>query len=462
MTKKWLPNLVNSDPPLYKAIANALAEDIKTGVLEPGDILPTHRELADDMGIAIGTVTRAYIEAEQRGLVHGQGRRGTFVGQARKDHISFYGIGRNAPGAIDLSLNLPIYAEDPDLQAALKAISRKPQIPHLLHFSDPGRDDRHRQAGKAWLNDCGVQVPAEDVILTNGAQHATSTVLTTLMGPGDTIAAAALTFPGIKSIAAVLNLRMAGIQMDKDGLIPEDFEALCRRRKIRALYCVPTLQNPTNCTIPLARRRELVQIAQQYDILILEDDVHRRLLEPQIPTLYELAPEHTCYISSMGKMVAAGLRAGFLVAPKALQQEINNTLQAGTWMASPLPLEVFLYWQEEGIAQATIARKRKEAYLRQELAREILGPFYPSGQSPSYYVWFTLPPEWPISQFAVEALKAGVAVATADSFLTESRFMVNAIRICLGAAETRSSLKAGLKIIRRLLESKPGQQVMVM
>ena len=88
MTIDWLPEIKKGDEPLYLAITKALADDIAVGRLSQGHRLPTHRELADGLGIAIGTVTRAYAEAEQRGLIHGEGRRGTFVGEPTRGRFA--------------------------------------------------------------------------------------------------------------------------------------------------------------------------------------------------------------------------------------------------------------------------------------------------------------------------------------------------------------------------------------
>src|SRR6185503_17679557 len=104
----WKPDLTEGTKARYAVIANALAADIASGRLPAGERLPTHRELADALGIAIGTVTRAYAEAERRGLVRGEVGRGTFVGPVPLAAATFAPATGRPTGVIDLSLNFPI------------------------------------------------------------------------------------------------------------------------------------------------------------------------------------------------------------------------------------------------------------------------------------------------------------------------------------------------------------------
>ncbi len=118
---------------------------------------------------------------------------------------------------------------------------------------------RHRELGAQWIRRSGLAVPAERVIITSGAQHGAATVLASLARPGDVVLTEHVTYTGIKAIASLLHLQLRGLPLDAHGLIPEAFEAACRESAPRALYCMPTLQNPTARTMPLARRQALVE-----------------------------------------------------------------------------------------------------------------------------------------------------------------------------------------------------------
>ena len=114
---------------------------------------------------------------------------------------------------------------------------------------------RHREMGARWMRRAGLTVPAERVIVTSGAQHGAATVLASLAKPGDVVLTEQVTYTGMKAIASLLHLQLRGVAMDGEGIMPDALEAACRESAPRALYCMPTLQNPTARTMPLARRR---------------------------------------------------------------------------------------------------------------------------------------------------------------------------------------------------------------
>ncbi len=240
----WNPKIELGSERPYLAIVGALAADIESGSLEEGQRLPTHRELADALDLAVGTVTRAYKEAEHRGLVRGEVGRGTFVGQAPGNVFSVLPADSSRSDVIDLSLNYPIYSEEPDLAAALARLSKRPEVAQLLRYQPHAGMPRHRAAGAAWAERFGIRVDPDSVIVCNGAQHALTVALSTLTQPGDVVLTEALTYPGMKAVANLLHLRLQGIAMDAEGLLPDAFAAACRQRHAKVLYCMPTLHNP--------------------------------------------------------------------------------------------------------------------------------------------------------------------------------------------------------------------------
>ena len=136
ITINWRPQVAADSGSLYLTIADAIAADLSTGRLTPGDRLPPQRELADRLGVALGTVTRGYTEAERRGLVRGHGRRGTIIsdgGRGRSGLSSLVDTG----GLIDLSANHPAASINPDLGSALKSLARRSDLGLLLEYPSP-------------------------------------------------------------------------------------------------------------------------------------------------------------------------------------------------------------------------------------------------------------------------------------------------------------------------------------
>ena len=290
----WQPSIGNRNGPRYLAIADALAEDVTAGVLEPGTRLPTHRDLAYRLGVTVGTVSRAYAEADRRGLISGEVGRGTFVGNHSK--ASRLAVpSEESNGVVDLSLNLPAYTSgDIELSRTLAEISRDGGLLPLLDYQPDVGLPHHRVAGAEWLAHLGVPAEANRIIVTNGAQHGMAVTFLAVARPGDVVLTEALTYPGMKELANQFGLRLHGVAMDGEGMRTDAFAEACRTLAPKALYTTPTLQNPTAVLMGEQRRREIVAIAREHNVTIVEDDVYGFLLgNERPPAMAELAPDIT-------------------------------------------------------------------------------------------------------------------------------------------------------------------------
>jgi DNA-binding transcriptional MocR family regulator len=451
----WLPEIAARSGPRYRAIADCLAEDVRDRRLQPGDQLPPQRDLADRLGVTVGTVSRAYAEAEKRGLVRGEVGRGTFVRDpsARDDPLL---QPKPAGGAvIDLGLNLPLYALDPDLGAALAALAKRADVNALLRYQPQRGSARHRSAGAAWIGQHGLTIDPGRVVITAGAQHAIAVALGTLCRAGDTVLTEPLTYPGVKTVASLLGLRLAAVAMDGEGMLPEALAAAATNRRARVVYCLPTLHNPTAAIMSRRRREELVAVARAHDLLLVEDDVHG-LLEPDAPTpVAALAPERTYYVASTSKLLAGGLRVAYVVAPPDAVERMEFAVAASLWVAPPLNAELAAIWIEDGTAERVVGSKRREAATRQQLARSILPAARLRPENSSYFVWLELPPPWTTERFVTDARSRGVVVMPATAFAVGSEPAPQAVRISLSCPLEHDELEAGLRILADILARDP-------
>src|SRR6266511_2399844 len=201
----WLPNLESRRGPVYRAIADAIDQDIQRGALRAGTRLPPHRDLADHLGVTVTTITRAYTEAARRGLTSGHVGRGTFIRGAETED--------REDGPIDLSLN--VLMPDKEVAVLESRLFQRRVLPwtQLLGYVRPPGHLRHRQAMAAWLAQLGVRVSPEHVALTAGAQHAMATVFSAITKPGETILVEDLTYSGMKRLADHLHLKIRGVSM---------------------------------------------------------------------------------------------------------------------------------------------------------------------------------------------------------------------------------------------------------
>jgi DNA-binding transcriptional MocR family regulator len=455
----WAPDLRQRKGPRYLAIAEALAEDAVAGRLRPGTRLPTHRDLADRLGLTVGTVTRAYAEAARRNLVAGEVGRGTFVRGPAGRFAPAAAAARAGADVIDLSANVPPRgSEDGEaatLARSLLALSRHKGLARLLDYPPQGGAREHRAAGAEWVRRSGLDATADRVLVSSGNQHGMTAVFAALLGPGDLVLTEALAYPGMKNLAGLLSLRLHGVALDDQGMRPDALAAACRARPAKALYCVPTLQNPTAAVMSEERRREIAAVAREHGLLVVEDDIHGRLVERAPRPLSVFAPERAVYLTGTSKVLAPGLRVGFVAAPEAMVGRIAAAIRGTTWMAAPLMAEIASTWIGDGTAEAILKRKRKEAAARQRLAAKVLGAALQGARHGAYHLWLALPRPWRGEAFAEAAYRRGVAVTPASAFAIGRAGVEDAVRVCLGAARDRGELERGLRIMADVLATSP-------
>ncbi len=463
----WQPDISEHSGPRYVAIADVLATDIRSRRLAPGDRLPTHRELAYRLGVTVGTVTRAYGEAQRRGLIEGEIGRGTFV---RRDPVflrqaSPLAIVSSAQEAgekpIPLHFNHPadlnsIGLEGDVLRRTLDELAATGELSPLLNYQPHGGLARHREAGARYLRDFGIEIAPERLIVTAGAQHAMFVAAGAITEPGDLIVTEALTWPGLRRLGDFLRVRIQGLPLDSEGIMPDALAAACRARKVKALYCVPNLQNPTTLIMPEARRRELAEVARQYGVRIIEDDVYGFLVEDRPPPLVSFAPELGLYLSSLSKSMAPGLRIGYLAVMGEAMAGFNEAMQSTIYMASPLCAEIATRWIDDGIGTRIRAARRLDYARRQELAARILVDLPRRTHPNSMHLWLELPEHWPADAFALEARIRGVAICPTSNF-AQMRQAPNGVRVSLTLPQRQGELERGLATLVALYRAQPNR-----
>lgn len=436
--------------PKYKAIAEALEEGIRQGLLPSGAPLPTQRSLARDLGVTVGTVTRAYAEAAQRGLLVGVTGRGTFVATPRPD-VDSMPLGQSY--TYDLGYISPFEHLTPGLHEAVGRLSAARDLSSLPRYQPPRGLLRHREAGAVWAGHYGLRVRADDLLICAGAQHALLTVLMALFNPGDRIAADVLSYPLLKQLARRLRLQLVPVRMDGGGMLPEALEAACRGGSggLRGVYLMPSCHNPTLAQIPEGRRRDIVDICRRHDVLIIEDDVFALALEHTLPPLSAMAPERGCFIAATSEALSGGLRIAYLCPPGHCLEDLERTIACTIAMAPPLMAELASLWITDGTADRVLAAKKEEAAARNVLARRILDGFALETRSTGFFCWLKLPVPWTGAAFAATLRERGVLVAEGEHFALQHGVPEEGVRIALGGLRHRQDLEKALEIVARTL-----------
>lgn len=430
--------------PLFRRIVAALVADVGDGTLTAGTKLPTHRDLADDLSIARGTVARAYRCAEALGVIRSDVGRGTYVLPPDAGARRYASLLLPPTVVSDLVTNVPLSGIDPDLQPVLRKLADRPDRASLLRYHPPVGLDRHRAAGVKWLERLGVRgVAIEDLLLCSGAQHALFVTLWQLSGRSSVLYVEELTYPGIHGIVEHLQLKLVPVRMDHEGMRADCLDRAARQFGPGSVYCMPTIHNPTGAVMSSRRRADIAAVARARDLFLVEDAANRMLAERPPPTLFSHAPERTVLIATVSKVLGAGLRLAFVLANADLVAGISRRAWATHWMSSPIGAEIVSEWLEDGTVDKTVVRKRREAARRQVILRRVLGGTV-TAHPASLHAWIELPAEWPVDALVAEAARQRIVVTPSTAFWTRDTAAPSAIRIALGGTDRIRDLRSGL------------------
>ncbi|WP_228430867.1 aminotransferase-like domain-containing protein [Baekduia soli] len=268
----------------------------------------------------------------------------------------------------------------------------------------------------------GTEVDPEDILVTTGGQQVIDLVCKTLLDPGDVVVAEAPTYPGAVPAFCSYQADVVQIEMDADGMpidvLEETLDRLEREgRKPKFIYTIPNFQNPGGVTMSLPRRRRLVEVAAEREILVLEDNPYGLLRyagEP-LPTLLSLGGEgYTIYLGTFSKILSAGLRLGWAVAPAPVLSKMNLGKQATDLCSSSLTQHFVSAYFAEGRWEPYLESLRELYRGRRDVMLDALREHFPAEATwtepdGGLFVWVTLPPEVDTTDLLARALQRNVA-----------------------------------------------------
>jgi DNA-binding transcriptional MocR family regulator len=242
-------------------------------------------------------------------------------------------------------------------------------------------------------------VPATRVMLTNGSLQGFVFVAQRL-APGRRVLVERPTYDRPLKILRELGAEVVALPMDDEGLDPDALESALRNGDRPAfLYTIPTFQNPSGRTLSVERRRRVVELAAEHELLVLEDDPYGlvRFEGDELPSLFELADRRIAYSSSFSKTIAPGLRVGWFVLPDDLARELEATATA-TYITPVLLGQATVYeFVTRGSFEPNLDRVRRLLRLRRDAMLAALERELPGGRwsrpAGGYFVWVELPTE---------------------------------------------------------------------
>ncbi len=302
----------------------------------------------------------------------------------------------------------------------------------------------------AWLH-----LPEERLWLTDGAHHGSLIAMMASGLAGKPIAMDAAAYTGALEQARALASPVVGCAVDAEGMTAEALRGACVRgrdagRPVEALFATVTVHNPLGCTAPGARREALVEVAREFDLLIVEDDTYG-FMEPDAPArLVEMAPERTFYVGSLSKSYVPASRMGFLVAPEGFAGGVAAAVK-NTATGSSLPHHVAACsLLADGSVDRVIARKNTEGQYRNEAAREVLGERCWPGARRAWHLWVTLPASVTAQEFEARMKARGVCVSGGNWFAA-GEDAPHGFRMALGGEVEAEVVQRGVELVAEAL-----------
>ncbi|MFO1328253.1 MAG: PLP-dependent aminotransferase family protein [Rubrivivax sp.] len=378
---------------LAEQLAQRLAERIEQRLLAPGARLPSVRDSAKTQRVSPSTVVAAYDLLQARGLVEARPQRGFFV-RAPRPEAPRAAAAPARPAPVDATALIrsmfqardgvpspgmgtlpPDWLDAPLLQRALRRAAAASNAQSWLSYGDPAGSAALRRALSQRLADIGVPVAPDQVVTTIGATHALDLVSRTLLQPGDAVL---VDEPGWAVEFARLTragLRLLPVPRRADGPDLAVMEALLLAHKPRLYVTVSVLHNPTGASLAPAAAHQVLRLAEQHGLTIVEDDTYAWLAPPHATRLSQLdGLRRTVYVSGFSKILTPQWRIGYLAASPALTQRLVDTKLLST-LTTPSPLEEALaLCLEQGalrrhadrvIDQLAAARTRAERLVQQ-------------------------------------------------------------------------------------------------
>ncbi|HEX5284501.1 MAG TPA: PLP-dependent aminotransferase family protein [Bryocella sp.] len=355
---------------------------------------------------------------------------------------------------IDLVWNFPLLPGQQEmwsryLEAAFAESGSQPV--ESLRPSFRTVEPKLRERAARWLG-----YPMSRVWMTCGGHHGTLNALMASGLAGTRVAVEGNTYPGFLDQCWMTKTSVVACLVDDEGIVPEALRELCERKRqelepVHGIFTMPTVQNPLGFVTPENRRVQIVEIAREFHLTIVEDDAYGFMEENAPPSYAELAPERTYYVRGLAKSLAPGVRTGFLIAPENAAASIEAALRC-TATGTNVPQNMAaLKMCEDGVLDELMKAKRAEGRERNKAARAALGRLCAPGAAAAWHLWVRVPDDAEPSDIE-GAIKAEGVMVTNGQWCAAAPEYRHGLRLALGGEIERARTLEGVARVAGVLE----------
>ncbi|WP_219836100.1 PLP-dependent aminotransferase family protein [Paenibacillus sp. R14(2021)] len=449
----WKPDR-NSKKALFEQIADNLEQRISYGEFPPGSLLPSERKLAEQLGVNRSTVILAFAELRAMGIIESRTGSGTRVSSSKwgatprhTPNWSRYSEGgsflpnppfmrriREAltqhPSLIDFASGE--LAAELAPSAEIAALMREQQYTGYLGYDNPQGYTPLRQSLVTYLGKYrGIQTTESSILITSGSQQSLFLITQCLLAPGDAVAIEDPSYCYSLPMFQSAGLRLFRLPVDRQGIQPGDIRTLFKKHRIKMVFLNPNFQNPTGTLLGSEERKQLLDVASELGLPLVEDD-------PFSLTAYEGAPPlplkaidpvgSTLYIGSFSKIAASGLRVGWMVAPNAIVKRLADARQQMDFGLSVIPQQIASEFLKSSYFEPHLERLHTQLLYRRDLLIEALEKELPdlvqySVPQGGLHLWCKLVPEVHDGKLLEETIKKGAVFVPGSVYGSDAGYV---------------------------------------
>lgn len=304
-----------------------------------------------------------------------------------------------------------------------------------------------------------------EIVITTGSQQGLDLIARVLLDPGDVVLVELPSYIG--GLIALYNAQaeLVGVRQDDDGMVISDLRskidrALSEGRRVKCIYTIPNFQNPSGVTLAADRRKELAEVAEQYDLLIIEDDAYFDLYfteeASRLMPVAALCPDRVVYLGTFSKVLAPGLRTAYLRAPEALATKVELAKEGADLSSSMFDQAIVIEAIREGLIERRLPKLREFYRIRHRAMLEALERFAPSDSHwtkpiGGFFILMQLAAGTDAAAVLPDAIDNGVAYVPGQSFFVDGSGS-NTLRLAY-SKESPEAIEDGVKRMCRVFQN---------